>query len=252
MIAWDHYLRGMWHFHRLGSDEADKAIASFERALQLDETFADAHSAIARTILSGTMYWASDQREKNGEKIFAAAKRSLALDGENTNAHYVLSIASSHNGDPESGLQFAERAIHLNDNFSLGYFAYSVASLYLGRPEDSLQAINRALRLNPNDPQIFFWYSTKASALYLCERYSEAVESARQSIALRRYHTALRVLAASYARLGRIEEARKAMHDLLTHQQGDTTISQVIEPFRRQVDRDHYAEALRIAGMPPI
>jgi adenylate cyclase len=250
MLAWDHYLRGMWHFHRLGADDAKKAVASFERALQLDETFADAHAAIARTILSGTMYWAADQRENNRGRIFAAAKRALTLDDENINAQYVLSIASSHAGDPEAGLRFAERATQLNDNFPLGYFAYSVACLYLGRPEDGLHAIDRALRLSPSDPQIFFWHSTKASALYLCGRYAEAMESARQSLGLRRYHTALRVLAASYARLGRMDEARDAVRDLLAHQQGDMTISAVIEPFRRNLDRDRYAEALRLAGMP--
>ncbi len=250
MLAWDHYLRGMWHFHKLDAREAEKALASFERALQLDETLADAHAAIARTILSGTMYWAADQREKNRDMIFAEAKRALVLDTENINAQYTLSLASSHNGDPEAGLQFAQRAIQINDNFTLGYFAYSVASLYVGRPEDGLQAIDRALRLSPSDPQTFFWYSTKASALYLCGRFPEAIKSAQQSLGIRRYHTALRVLAASYAQLGKLEEARQAMRELLASGRGDMTIAAVIQPFLRNVDRESYAEALRLVGMP--
>jgi hypothetical protein len=47
-----------------------------------------------------------------------------------------------------------------------------------------------------------------------------------------------------------MDEARDAVRDLLAHQQGDMTISAVIEPFRRNLDRDRYAEALRLAGMP--
>jgi adenylate cyclase len=250
MLAWDHYLRGMWHFHNLGEDEATRALAAFEKAIELDQTLADAHAGIARTILSGTMYWAIGDRQKRRVEVFTAAKRALALDSENITAHYVLSIASSHNDDPEAGFRFAQRAIQLNDNFALGYFALSVSYLYLGRPDDALIAIDHALRLSPSDPQAFFWCSTKASALYLLGRYLEALDWARQSLGLRRYHTALRVLAASCARLGRIEEAGKILHELLATEQADKTIAAVVKPFRRAADQESYAEALRIAGMP--
>jgi hypothetical protein len=67
---------------------------------------------------------------------------------------------------------------------------------------------------------------------------------------LRRYHTALRVLAASCARLGRIEEAGKILHELLATEQADKTIAAVVKPFRRAADQESYTEALRIAGMP--
>jgi len=30
MAAWDHFLRGMWHFNRLTEEESDRAIASPE------------------------------------------------------------------------------------------------------------------------------------------------------------------------------------------------------------------------------
>ena len=57
------------------------------------------------------------------------------------------------------------------------------------------------------------------------------------------------MLAAGYAQLGKLEEARQAMRELLASGRGDMTIAAVIQPFLRNVDRESYAEALRLVGM---
>jgi len=252
MAAWDHYLRGMWYFHQFGKDMSAEALTSFKRAIELDESLADAHTGIARTLLSRTMYRAFAERRARMSQVLKAAKDALSLDGENVGAFYALSLASSHNDDVEAGFQFAQRAVELNDNFAPAYFALAVANLYLGRSDDSLVAIDRALRLSPSDPQAFVWYSTKASALYLLRRYADAVESARQSLRLNRYHTALRVLAASYAQLDTIDKAREVMRELMATEYADKTIAAVIKPFQRVADRESYSEGLSKAGMPEI
>ena len=125
----------------------------------------------------------------------------------------------------------------------------AIACLYLCRSSDGLVAIDHALRLNPTDPQRFTWLANRASALYLLRRYPEAIESARQCLVLNRYHTALRVLATSYAQLHMMEKARDAIHELLASEHGDKTISAVVAPFRRAADREHYIEGLVKAGM---
>jgi adenylate cyclase len=250
MAAWDHFLRGMWHFNRLTEEESDRAIASFRRAVEIDESLADAHAALGRTLLSRMMYGPLTERDARMPHLVAAARRALSLDGDNVTAHHVLSIAFSHSNDPDAGWQFANRAIELNGNFAMGYLSLAVASLYRGRPEDALSAIDRALRLNPSDPHTFTWRSTRASALYLLGRYPEAIESARQSLALNWYHTAMRVLAASYARLGMIEDARSAVRELLASERADKTIAAVIRPYVRDADRESWAQGLRAAGMP--
>jgi len=58
------------------------------------------------------------------------------------------------------------------------------------------------------------------------------------------------VLAASYAQLNMIEPARSAVRELMSSNQADKTIGDVIRPFKRLDDREHYAEGLRKAGMP--
>jgi len=249
MVARDYYFRGMWHFHQFSQEGSEKAIACFNRALELDNTLADAHVGIARTLFSASVYRLRSALDVNAQ-VASAAKSALALDPSSAAACYILALNLAHNDDCESALKFARRAIELNSNFALGYFALAVASSFLGLPEDALAAIDRAMRLSPNDPQIFAWLAQRASALYLLKRYVEAAETARQSLGQRWFHTACRVLAASYAQLGMIEPAKAAMRELLASDHSEKTIAEAIRPFGRAADRSNYSEGLRKAGMP--
>ncbi|WP_445217607.1 adenylate/guanylate cyclase domain-containing protein [Bradyrhizobium sp. Pa8] len=249
MVARDHYFRGMWHFHQFSKEDAHKAIACFNRAIELDNTLADAYVGIARTLFSTRAYRLGSGCDVNAQ-IASAAKSALALDPNSASACYILALNLAHNDDCETAVKFARRAIELNDNFALGYFALAVASNFLGLPQEALAAIDRAQRLSPNDPQIFAWLAQRASTLYLLRRYAEAAETARQSLGQRWFHTACRVLAASYAQLDMIEPAKTALGDLLASEHSEKTIAEVIRPFKREDDRNNYSEGLRKAGMP--
>jgi len=161
-------------------------------------------------------------------------KRALTIDRENATAYYTLAIRyGAFQTTKKAHSNLLAKATQLKYNFAPGYFALAVTSTFLGRPEDALMAVDTALRLSPNDPQSVVWRAQRASALYLLKRYSEAIDTARQSLALRWFHTACRVLAASYAQLGMIEKAQAAMCELLASDKGDKSISAVIRPFRR-------------------
>jgi adenylate cyclase len=249
LVAWDHYLRGMWHFHQISQNDLVRAVESFEHAITLDPLLAAAYAGLARSALAGTMYYGSDRRASISNAI-AAARKSLAADDQNVEACYVLAIAASHDDSLDSALEFAQRATRLNENFAPGYFALAIASLYSGKTQASLDAIDLALRLNPADPQRFTWLSLRASALYLLDRYEDAITCARQSLSLNRYHTALRVLAAASARLDLMDDAEAATRELLMADHGDKTISDVVKPFKKAFDRKKYEEDLSKAGMP--
>jgi hypothetical protein len=47
-----------------------------------------------------------------------------------------------------------------------------------------------------------------------------------------------------------IDAATSAMRELLASTHADKTIDEVIRPFRRTADRDHYLNGLRKTGMP--
>ncbi len=250
MAAWDHFLRGMWHYHQFKEKEVANALACFQRATELDGLFADAYAAAARALNSRIMYHGPADRESELAKVIQLAKKALSIDSENLNAHYILSIVYSHQTDAEAGWRFAQRANELNGNFAPGYFAMALACLYLGRPEEALYAIDRALRLSPTDPQTFTWRATRASALFLLNRHREAIESARQSLDVKWYHTAVRILAAGYAELGMTEDACRAVRELLSSEHAEKPIAAVRRPFLGALDGEKWTLSLRNAGMP--
>jgi adenylate cyclase len=134
-------------------------------------------------------------------------------------------------------------------------FALGLASLYCGQLSDALAAIDAALLLNPTDTQNFARLATRASALYLLGRYNDAIDTALQSIRLSPkefsgFRLPFRVLAASYGQLGMDPEAKSAVGELLAGNGTERTIDDVVRPFRRAADREHYTEGLRKAGLP--
>jgi adenylate cyclase len=249
MVAYDHLLRGIWHFHKFNPGDAGQAVASFNKAIELDPTLADAYANLARTMLSTVMYGFSLGPGASLDPL-ESAKQALDLDPENPIACYVTALVLAHRDDADAAVTFAKRAIELNDSYTPAFFALAVINTFLGQTEEALAAIDRALRLSPADPQRFVWLAQRASALYLSKRYIEAADTARQSLRMRWYHTACRVLAASLAQLGEIEAAIAAASELVEHTHADKTIRDVIRPFKQRADRDHYAEGLRKACMP--
>ena len=255
MSAWDFYLRGLWHSYQLSESNRSRALACFERAIELDGELADAHAGVSRMFHGKVVYGRSADRTCDLSRAAEAARQALELDRENAAAWYALAMASSTSGDSVTAVTAARRSVELNPNFAQGYFALAVASLYHGQPEEALAAAETALRLNPNAPQYFAWLAPRASALYLLRRYDEAIETALHSLSLRRltdsrFPTAMRVLAASYAQLGMEAQARAAVAEILESGGTERTIADVVRPFRRVADREHYAEGLHKAGLP--
>ncbi len=250
MTAWDQYLRGMWHFHRLNPEDSDRAIACFRQCIADDPGLADGLVGLSRALFGRVIYRFPGDRDAMMREAEDAARRALALDPQAAQACYMLALLSAHAGDADAGIGHARRAVELNANFAGGYFALAIASSFAGCPSEALAAIDMALRLNPHDPQRFAWLAQRASALYLERRYAEAAETARASLAQRWFQTSSRILAAALARLGDIAAARVVVAELMASPAGEKSISDAIRPFQREADRENYAIGLRQAGMP--
>ena len=74
-----------------------------------------------------------------------------------------------------------------------------------GRPGEGIEKVQRALRLNPHPPGWYYW--ELGYAQYAARRHEAAVETLREEST---YRTgSRRILAASLAQLGRVDEARQ-------------------------------------------
>jgi tetratricopeptide (TPR) repeat protein len=151
----------------------------------------------------------------------------------------------------EDGSAFIERALMLNPNLAAGWHLSGWVYLYLGEPEVTIERCSRAMRLSPLDPFTYLASSQISGGYFFAGRYDEASYWAEKGLREQpNWAGSARMLAASNALAGRIDQAHKAVARL---RQIDPTarVSAVRQrPYRRPEDLARYEEGLRKAGLP--
>ena len=103
------------------------------------------------------------------------------------------------------------------------------------------------MRLNPRYPD---WYESNLGiTTYTAGRYDDAIAALKQ---LQNHNVETRsYLAASYAQLGRAEEARAEASKVLEFDPAFSIAAWAEKrAYKNQVDLDHYLDGLRKAGLP--
>ena len=251
MGAWDYCQRGFWHVHKGTRTDGIEAYDFFKQALALEPNLADAHLGLARALIVQWDYGSVEDFAPLVHQARESALHALALDSENAQAEYVLAQTSHWAGDVRAAIAHASRAIELNANFALGHFYLGIGLSLDGRHKEALGAIATGWRLSPRDPRASTWLANKARALYHLSRYDEAIETALAARRIRPHAYGSLVLAASYAQLGRDEEARSALADIRALPGGNASMMRwYLDRYSDPPAREHMADGLRKAGVP--
>lgn len=250
--AWEAYQRGLWHVCKHDAADNEAARRLFQRALELDPSFAAAHCGMALTYcMSAATFYSTDYAEASSlaEQF---ARKAIALDENDADARAWLGAALHVSGDLEGAIQEAEYALSMNTNCADALGVKAGALTYVGRREEAREAIREFLALSPRDPTRANRLSYIAAAHYLDRNYESAAEAARQLI--RQYPKNpqnYRWLAVSLGQLERKEEARVAFNTMQSI--APTFLEQFLAkriPILRPHDYEHVLEGLRKAGCP--
>jgi TolB-like protein/Flp pilus assembly protein TadD len=257
LLAYDHWLRGKRFIWTTGQLNLD-ARRHFERAVAVDPDFSRAYSGLAVTYQMEALEFPSSADFRSAhEKAFECAERALALDDADYQAHVALAWTYLYRKDYARVQKHVERAIRLNPNDAdtLANATYLLAMV--GETDEAVKCGETAVRLNPRHPD---WYLAYLStALFNARRYPEALAVRLHSADV--FIDSAFFGAATLAHMGRLDEARrwadKALPRLVARPGAASATSEgcvqlLLEnnPFRRQEDRDHFAEGLRKAGVP--
>ena len=129
------------------------------------------------------------------------------------------------------GWELAARSLELNPNSTMVLARAAWAEVLIGNLVVALELSRRAERLNPHDPKAWYTAAVRARACFDMTQYEEALRWSKRSLALiPSFASSLRTLAASLAKLGRIDEAVQAVARLL-HEDPYLTLSVI---HRRQ------------------
>ncbi len=168
---------------------------------------------------------------------------ALAIDGfAHTNLLKALDV----------GQQRYDLALQVNPNDALAWLLSGTRHAFKGEGKRAVKAARQALRLSPLDLHHYFYDSLAASAELSACHFERAVALARRSLRANRMHASThRVLAIALWQLGRHDEARASVDELMKIEPM-LTVSAWLEraPSSAYPIGRLCADALRNAGVP--
>lgn len=153
---------------------------------------------------------------------------------------------------PREAVALHERALSLNPNLAMAWAFSAIAFAYAGDLAEAEPRANRYKKLSPNDPHAFFFDGFFVVIHLLKRDYESAVAAGRAVSEMNPSFSAnYKPYLSALGHLGRTQEAAAVRRRLLAIEP-DFSVERFIatSPFERVGDRDHYAEGLRLAGVP--
>jgi TolB-like protein/class 3 adenylate cyclase len=225
---------------------AKEANLLLDRALELDPDYAEAHRLLALNLWLGWEFW-GEAIDPTRARAVEEAERAVALDPNDAANRWALGIILGHERRwAESDAEF-DTALKLDPNLADAWAMRADLATLGSRPAEAISFVRKALRLNPHPPGWYYWQLGQAQ--YAAQDYEAAVQTFRRPETYRT--TSRRLLAASLAKLGHLDEARREA-DLFMMSSPHFTIRHwsASQPFRDEDLRRHFEEGYRLAGLP--
>jgi adenylate cyclase len=240
--------------------EADAAFPLCEQALAVDPNNVRALTTLGLKFFVPVSLGFSSDPKGDLERADELLTKAHALDPDYTWAHSIKGNILQVQGRTEEAVAEHERAIALDPANVDAVAQLGLDYGYLGEFDKSLEYLDKAIRESPHDPALTYWYSIKAHDNFGLKRYDQAIELARQAIAINPYNPfAHLALVAALALTGHDAEARAALQRYLALPSSGTLktiaawkahqMSQGSDPRFVELSERSY-DALRKAGMP--
>lgn len=182
--AYTMYLKGK-DLVRDGTDPSiRRAILLFDRAIELDSSFARAYEGLAECYmtLANDGYESFEQATPKAE---LAAKRALTLDPQLAEAHATMAYVHFLEDRVTSCEVEARRALEMNPSISEGYRELAFIALLRGDGEGGLKDLETAWRLDPLRAfyierlgQLYFYLGKESTALGFWEKTTDLAPAA--------------------------------------------------------------------------
>jgi adenylate cyclase len=145
-------------------------------------------------------------------------------------------------------IALVDRALALNPNFARGWYISGVLRNWAGQPDIAIEHLEASLRLTPR-ARVGNSLAEIGAAHFLSRRFDEAVPKLLLAIQDSPSFThPYRVLAACYAHMGRVDEAREIFERLRTITRG---VVPSTTPYRNLEHRELLLSGLRLAAGEP-
>jgi adenylate cyclase len=252
--AYDHYMRAAAAWAAFQSSWKVESLLETRQhladSLKIDPKYARAYSLLAGT---HRVAWLNPVNEEYLtpvalDRAISLARTAIEFDPNLPEAYAELGYNIIRKRDFHAAKVAAERAIALNPNFA----DYRVAQVFysVGEPARAIEVAKTQMRLDPFHPH--FAPLIAGVAYYMLKEYGEAHRWLREATGRAPNHQyGHAFLAAAYAQLGQLEDARaEAAEVLRVNPKYSIGTQQQVSILKRAEDVEHLVEGLRKAGLP--
>lgn len=265
--AWSLYQRGALHLYERSQSDLARALELFREATDLDPKFARAQAASVDAMYDQLaldyVHLTPDWREgamRVAQQAFDTTPGDAAVPCALGQAHLIMR-------QPESAIPAFEAAAELNPSFAWAHYGIGAAKVLSGSAREATPHLEKAIRLSPVDRNMGSFLLRTADAYLFMRQYEESVVWARRALRQPLFQwSRYAVLLSALGHLGRSDEARKVLDEVLIHRPDfslelvrsthlytdQVTLEFVSEPqmFVDQNEFAHYLDGLRKAGVP--
>jgi len=246
LSAYDLYLRALAAVYPITKERTLVSLGLLEQALAIDRHYGPALSWAAMCHMRLAQDGWAEEPETSGRKSVDLARQALDV-AENdprilADAAMVLTLFGEDIG---AMIGLVDRALALNPSYARGWNLSGRLRLWAGQPDLAIEHLETALRLSPRerrDPLL----SVIGLAYFLKRQFDEA--AAKLLLAIQDhpgFPPSYRALAACYAHMGRLDEARAIVARL-------RAITSVVMPdvshFQNPEHRELLLSGLRLAA----
>jgi adenylate cyclase len=246
LSAYDLYLRALATIFPITKERIFEALGLLDLAIAIDRHYALALSWAAICHMWLVREGWAEGPEVNRRKASDLARLALepAEDDPRILANAALVLASFGEGIA-SMIGLVDRALALNPSFARGYYVSGILKVFAGQPDLAIESLETSLRLSPRE-RVGQPLSVIGTAYFFKRQFDEAALKLLLSIQDHPgFPTAYRTLAACYAHMGRLDEARVIVARL-------RAITPLLVPsdlpMRNPDDRELLLSGLRLAS----
>jgi adenylate cyclase len=246
LTAHDLYLRALPHWGSLEKNRIVRALDLLGQAIERDPHYGPALALAAhchqRLELRG---WTEDPGAARHTSV-DLARQALRVGPDDPDVLALVAFVLGYFGeDIDVAIGLIDHCLTLNPSFAAGWHWSGVLRLFAGQPDIALEHLETGLRLSPRD-RLAPYLNAFGEAHFFSRRFDEAAANLLESLERApSFPVTYRVLAACYAHMGRLDDARGIVRRLRT------ITPAVMEPatrYRNLELRELFLSGLRLAA----
>jgi len=243
-------LQALDHIYRMNIKENVLARKACEEAIALDPEFARPYVTLGWTYLLDVWSGSTESPKHSLIKALEMGQKALTLDNTTALPYSLLCNVYTLQRQYAKAIEEGKKAIALNPNSADANVHLARALIFADGSEEAILLIQKATRLNPFAPSYYF--HLLGHAYCVTGQYGEAISVCKKALSRQPDNMYAHIfLAVAHSSLGRMEEARNEIEEVLklNHRYSVQSFQKAFQ-YKNQTDKERIIDSLRKAGMP--